>query len=118
MGSVEGHSQGAGALAWWREAEGAGLVQPQEEITLRGPNRSIPLFVTRSSRRWSLALLNGTMWENKRQQGEVETREVHSGCEEKPVHHEETWILKQVIQRSCALNPWRILRPLVEQSPQ
>ena len=99
-------------LAPQREAEGAGLVQPQEETLLGDPNSSIPLPVTRPSRRWSLAFLSGAMWENKRRQAEAETREVHTGCEEEPLHHEETPILEHLIQRrSHALHPWRILRP-------
>lgn len=79
---------------------------------LRGHNSSVPLPVILSSKTWSLVLLGGATWENKRQQAEVEAREVHTGCEEKPFHHEETQILEQVIQRRlCALHPWRILRP-------
>lgn len=98
MSSLEGHSQGARALGRWREAEGAGFVQPQEETVLRGPNSGILPPVATPSREWSLALLSGAVWETSRQQAEAGTREVHSGCEENTFHHEDTQIPEQVIQ--------------------
>lgn len=62
----------SGALARLGEPEGARLDQLQEDTVLGGPNHSIPLPVTTSSRGWGLALLSGTRWENDRQQAEVE----------------------------------------------
>lgn len=86
------------------------LAQPREKEALGGPNSSFPVLTGMSLIRQSSTLHRGSWWKHKRQQGQVETREVQTRYNKKLFHDKNSKAGEQVAQRGCADSSWRFSR--------
>ena len=74
--------EGTGTSLLRGEAEGAGLVQPEEEKAARGPNIYLQISEGWVSGGWGHALLSGAQRQDKGQWAQTEAEEVPSEHEE------------------------------------
>ena len=64
--------EGTGASLLWGEAEGAGLVQPEEEKAARGPYKCLQIPEGWVSRGWGQALFSDAQQQDKGQWAQTE----------------------------------------------
>ena len=79
---MEGYEdgEGTGASLLRGEAEGGGLVQPEEEKAVRGPNKCLSHGCMSGG--WGQTLFSGAQRQNKGQWAQTEAQEVLSEHEE------------------------------------
>ena len=103
---MEGYKdgEGTGTSPLRAEAEGAGLVQPEEEKAARGPNKCLQISEGWVSGGWGQTLFSGAQRQDKGQWAQTEAQEV-------PSEHEEDFFPLRVTE------PWNRLPREVVESP-
>jgi len=96
--------EGTGTSLLRGEAEGAGLVQPEEEKAERGPSLYLQISEGWVSRRWGQAHFSGAQWQDKGQCAQTEAQEVPSEREEELLPSEGDGALEQAAQGGCGLS--------------
>ena len=102
---MEGYEdgEGTGASLLRGEAEGAGLVQPEEEKAARGPNIYLQISEGWVSGGWGQALFSGPQQQDKGQWAQTEAEEVPPEHEE--LHHSEgDGAVDQAAQGGCGVS--------------
>jgi len=97
---VEGYEDGevTGTSLLRGEAEGAGLVQPEEEKAARGPYKCLQVSEGWVSGGWSQTLFSGAQWQDKGRWAQTEAQEVPSEHEEELLPSEGVGALEQAAQ--------------------
>ena len=80
------------------KAEGAGLVQPEEEKAERGPYKCLEISQGWVSGGWGQTLFSGAWWQNKGQRTQIEAQEVLSEHEKELLPSEGDGGLEQAAQ--------------------
>ena len=86
------------------EAEGAGLVQPEEEKAERGPNIYLQISQGQVSGGWGQALFSSAQRQDKGQWAQTEAQEVPSEHEEELLYFEGDGALEQAAQGGCGVS--------------
>jgi len=86
------------------EAEGAGLVQPEEEKAERGPYKCLQISEGWVSGGWGQTLFSGAQRQDKGQWAQTEAQEVPSEHEEELLPSEGDGALEQAAQGGCGVS--------------
>ena len=96
--------EGTGTSPLRGEAEGTGLVQPEEEKAARGPYKCLQISEGWVSGGWGQALFSGAQWQDKGQWAQTEATEVLSEHEEELLPSEGDGALAQAAQGGCGVS--------------
>ena len=103
---MEGYEddEGTGTSLLRGEAEGAGLVQPEEEKAERGPYKCLEISQGWVSEEWGQIFYSSAHRQDKGQWAQTEAWEVPSEHEEEFLPSEGDGALEQAAQRGCGFS--------------
>ena len=103
---MEGYKdgEGTGTSLLRGEAEGAGLIQPEEEKAARGPNIYLQISEGWVSGGWGQTLFSSAQRQDKGQWAQIEAQEVPSEHEEEFLPSDGDGALEQAAQGGCGVS--------------